>query len=211
MPLAQAINWAVHHNVDIISMSWTIERTPDNCKILDQGLADAIKGAYNAKILMFCSTDDQGKLSKEDVYPGQLPGTFKIGAAKASGNEAEYTDKNSDYTFPGEALRIDIPRHLRLNKDNLASGSSLATALASGTAALLLYCFQIVNDKPQTALQDARSYHNMDRAFRSMTDQARQPKYIRAWEHLKPEFKDWDLPEEEAIEKLKTIIEDLFK
>jgi len=208
--LIQAIDWAVDHHVDIISMSWTIERTEDNKTVLSEGLRRAIHRASSASILMFCSSDDQGKLSKDDVYPGHFPDTFKIGAAKASGREAEWTDKNSDYTFPGEDLPVDLPCHLRSNTNNLASGSSLATALASGMAALLLYCFQICDDSgnPERALQTARIHDNMDRAFRRMTNKNKQPRYIRAWEHLKPEFKD--LPDEDGIEGLKKVMAELF-
>ncbi|KAG0131236.1 hypothetical protein HOY82DRAFT_560245 [Tuber indicum] len=211
--VVKAINWAVDHKVDIISMSWTIERTEDNKTVLDKGLATAISRAYGERILMFCSTDDQGGLSKDDVYPGCLPGTFKIGAAKPSGNEGEWTDKGSYYTFPGEDLKVHLPPYLTSDNDKLASGSSLATALASGMAALLLYCVQIVHDNPktppETSLQDARTYNNMDRAFKRMTDKNKQPRYIRAWEHLNPEFKEFS--KAKGIDELRRVMMYLFK
>jgi len=193
-------------------MSWTIERTEDNKEVLSKGLRSAIQRASRADILMFCSTNDQGKLGRNDVdvYPGKFSETFKIGAARASGHEAEWTDESSHYTFPGEGLKVDIPCHLKSNTNNLASGSSLATALASGMAALLLYCVQICDDSgnPEQALKTARIHDNMDRAFGRMANKNKHERYIRAWEYLKPEFKD--LPDEEGIDGLKKVIAELF-
>ncbi|KAF2874324.1 hypothetical protein BDV95DRAFT_592418 [Massariosphaeria phaeospora] len=102
---AQAIQWAVDCDVDIISMSWTIEA--DSPGIKDEGLTDlqkAIERADRKKILMFCSASDQGNSSKEACYPD-------IPFMNSEGPTVSYE-----------------------------SGSSVATAAASGLAGVLLHC-----------------------------------------------------------------------
>lgn len=204
----QAIDWAVNCEVDIISMSWTFQRTEDNKSILDKDLEKAIARASSKDILMFCSTGDKGRHANDDTYPACLPSVFKIGAAKASGNEAEWTESSSHFTFPGEDLRAETPTYIESKRNSPVSGSSLATALASGLAALMLYCIDITDDSLKLR-ENARKHTAMERAFKRMTNKNEQPRYIRAWEHLKPKFKD--LPEGEGKKELKHAMEELFK
>ncbi|KAJ8131362.1 hypothetical protein O1611_g2265 [Lasiodiplodia mahajangana] len=55
----KAIRAAIEREVDIISMSWTIEKTDRNSNDIEK-LADAIRDAANKNILMFCAATDQG-------------------------------------------------------------------------------------------------------------------------------------------------------
>lgn len=185
-------------------MSWTFEKTEDNQHILEGQLKDAVAAASNKNILMFCSTGDQGKCANDYIYPACLPSVFKIGGAKPSGNDRDWTE-DSHFTFPGEDLKVEIPSYIGSGQDSRASGSSLATALASGLAALILYCID-ATDNDQLR-ERARSYISMKKAFKKMT-KADQPKYIRAWEWLKPELAD--LNKVEGRKQLKEVMESLF-
>ncbi|KAJ8131451.1 hypothetical protein O1611_g2179 [Lasiodiplodia mahajangana] len=61
-----AIDWAVSRKVDIISMSWTIDKTDEN-KVWIEKMETAIKHATAKKILVFCSVSDTGSLN--DGHP----------------------------------------------------------------------------------------------------------------------------------------------
>lgn len=185
-------------------MSWTFEKTVENQHILEGELKDAVAAASSKNILMFCSTGDQGRCADDHIYPACLPSVFKIGAAKPSGNDRDSTE-DSHFTFPGEDLKVEIPSYISLGEDSRASGSSLATALASGLAALILYCIDITDSNHLR--ERAKSYTLMQRAFKKMT-KSDHTKYIRAWEWLKPEFADTN--KVEGRKKLKEVMESLF-
>lgn len=185
-------------------MSCTFEKTEKNQHILEGQLKVAVAAASSKGILMFCSTGDQGKCANDYIYPACLPNVFKIGAAKPSGNDWDWTE-DSHFTFPGEDLKVEIPSYIGSGEDSRASGSFLATALASGLAALILYCID-ATDNDQLRKR-ARSYILMEKAFKKMT-KADQPKYIRAWEWLKPELADLDMVE--GRKQLKETMELLF-
>lgn len=145
--LTQAIEYAVEHGAQIISMSWAT-KPPEN---QDDKMAfdDAIRKAHNKNILMFCSATDQGKF--EDLtYPhaSNPQYTFKVGAAKATGVTPDFVnDTDLKFVFPGHEVVLGTPYEDVSDKhfDSFVShtGSSVATALASGLAALVLECVRL--------------------------------------------------------------------
>ncbi|KAM6482792.1 hypothetical protein HDV62DRAFT_335409 [Trichoderma sp. SZMC 28011] len=146
----KAIRWAIAAGVSIINMSWSIERTEANVNELDE-LRKAVNEAENAKILMFCSTNDQGK-TKDDSYPGAFKrhALCRIGAATATGEETNYVSlEDVDFLFPGREIEQDqgddtLSNGVARPKDRSVEGSSLATAFASGLAGLILYLSRLV-------------------------------------------------------------------
>lgn len=127
-------------------MSWTIERNDDNIEDI-RNLESAVEAAAKAGILMFCAATDQGVVQNRS-FPA-ASGTkqlFKIGAADPSGAGWKWVGDPSevDFFFPGHKLVHDRPGETPLEKCTIKlSGSSIATALASGLAALVLYCVQL--------------------------------------------------------------------
>ncbi len=118
-------------------MSWSLIRTRENegeIRLLDK----QIGRAADEGIIMFCAAADQGLYGEHtDLFPKKAD-TYHIkaiGSAQASGHTSTFVDDEQvDYTFPGE----EIP--------GLANkGSSAATALATGFAALILWCFEAQN------------------------------------------------------------------
>jgi hypothetical protein len=123
--------------------------------------------------LMFCAMRDDGEpgANKEDLPAGmQECKTFRIGAAEASGSvysRLSYSDahRQTTYLFPGvdiqdvlysdaanvvgEAnpdmgdLQLSAKAPEGLTVMNGVTGSSIATALAAGLAALLLHCTKL--------------------------------------------------------------------
>lgn len=141
----EAILEAIRRKVHIISMSWTIT-PPFNETETEQkdrkDLEAAITKASAANILMFCSASDEGA-KQLDTLPSKASGSvFKIGGADANGGLYERVGDIAavDYTLPGHLVASDALADSARSKVQYSSGSSVATALAAGLAALILYC-----------------------------------------------------------------------
>lgn len=147
-------------------MSWTIE-TPitDHPDMAD--LQQAVKEAETKKILMFCSTSDQGNSTTDRCYPGDFPACIRIGGATDTGEALAWVnDTRVDFLLPGK----NVPFHNNEGKIvSYESGSSVATAAASGLAALLLVCNHLlsVKEKSQDSPQYiSKGYESMRRVFK---------------------------------------------
>ncbi|KAF8248828.1 hypothetical protein K440DRAFT_623902 [Wilcoxina mikolae CBS 423.85] len=144
----KAILWAIQKKVHIISMSWTIPDNPEGTTELDptlQKLDDAIKEAQNAGILMFGAASDQGLNSSiRPPYPAKCKdgGVICIGAAKDSGHPDERAVRDAEFFFPGSTQGTkENPEQIQQLLSSY--GSSVATALAAGFAAMIMYCLEI--------------------------------------------------------------------
>lgn len=199
----QAIEAAVDRKVHIISMSWTIKRTHDNeADIKD--LESAIERASKAGILMFCAANDQG-IARDRSYPAACTRTkniFKIGAAEASGAAWKWLGdaEDVDFIFPGHNVVMERPNNINLGQCQILTGSSVATAIATGLAALVLYCTtlsalhnQTLNSQGQRGnsvtmddLKALRSHERMNEAFLAI---GTKNKYIEVWNVFEPAVK----------------------
>ncbi|KAF8250914.1 hypothetical protein K440DRAFT_659149 [Wilcoxina mikolae CBS 423.85] len=173
----KAIRWAIRMKVDIISMSWTIARTGSNSEFV-AALEESIRAAHDSGILMFGAASDEGFNTQNPTFPASLPGVICIGAADPSGQAENAAAKEAQFVFPGgEAGIKKLSRHPTLggvNPDH-ASGSSFATAVAGGLAALILCCFEIVG-KGKSCEMKLRKHAAMVKIFEHMADKI-QPKY----------------------------------
>jgi subtilisin family serine protease len=183
---------AINRGVDIISMSWTIERTPDNGADIDKLEATLDEAAKN-NILLFCSANDQAT-ETDDSYPATNPMRFKIGAATAEGTAWRWTRASHvDFIFPGDNVVKDRPGNVPLDKCSVVSGSSVATALAVGLAALVLHCVQFsvyhrnaanqqVSDVALKDFHAMKTRKRMAEAFQAIyTTKDSDHKYIEVW------------------------------
>ena len=122
-------------------MSWTINKTDENGTDIEK-LKRAISDALDENIIIFCSVSDQGP-QDTGLYPANCSRSelFLIGTATIAGQAWKWNGANEvDYILPGTDLEVKIGDELfdRRLKKPLESGSSLATALAAGLAALIL-------------------------------------------------------------------------
>jgi hypothetical protein len=200
-------------NVDIISMSWIINK--DDPKLTDTILGELNQGltdAANKGVLMFCAANDEGvENANRQAYPAAaIPGkVFKIGAAAATGVNAQTVNRAAvDYLFPGAGLKESSPYLVFPAEMSLAGmdGSSSATALASGLAALLLYFLS--NDKKRRwNVTKSRRHDKIDALLKhaASTDQ----KYVQVWELFGSLIDNhWDEMDDENV--LQTFIESLI-
>lgn len=131
-------------------MSWTIQTTAQDNEDMKL-LKDAITKAASANILMFCSTSDQGGNTNESCYPGDWGQCIRIGGATFTGDKLTWVDDKVDFWFPGR----DVPFHLAdAESVTYESGSSVATAAASGLAGALIYCARLVKGNDKAYFQD---------------------------------------------------------
>ncbi|KAL9566297.1 hypothetical protein ACKAV7_009656 [Fusarium commune] len=183
---AKAIRAAIVQGVQIISMSWTIDPPKDDRE--RQDLENAIVEAANANILMFCSARDKGA-HNTPTYPSKATGKiFTIGAANSSGASVDYVGNASElsYIFPGDKVEVDSGR----TPPEIVDGSSVATALAAGLAALILYCIQVriflakdSKQKAREAYRKVKQYEGMVKAFDAIeTTKESNHKFLKVWE-----------------------------
>ncbi|KAE9368896.1 hypothetical protein N431DRAFT_547753 [Stipitochalara longipes BDJ] len=199
---AKAVVAAVDKGVHIISMSWTIERTDANAPGIAL-LEKAIELAANSGILMFCAATDQGAYTDRS-YPAasSTKKLFKIGAAEASGTALKWLgdQKAVDFIFPGHNVVKERPGDVPIDKHTSLTGSSVATALAAGLAAVILYSVQAGALTPTgrarergVSMDDFRAlkkHNRMRDAFLEIgtTDES-EKKYIAVWERFKAAVK----------------------
>ncbi|EXA41585.1 hypothetical protein NW756_010087 [Fusarium oxysporum] len=184
---AKAIRAAIVQGVQIISMSWTIDPPKDDRE--RQDLENAVVEAANANILMFCSARDKGA-HNAPTYPSNATGKiFTIGAANSSGASVDYVGNASElsYTFPGDKVEVDSGR----TPPEIVDGSSVATALAAGLAALILYCIQVriflakdyEKQKAREAYKKVKQHEGMVKAFDAIeTTKESNHKFLKVWE-----------------------------
>ncbi|KAH8892618.1 subtilisin-like protein [Thozetella sp. PMI_491] len=194
---AKAIQAAVDKKVDIISMSWTIEKPDTGDKAKEDEITElesAIQLAAKKNILMFCAATDGGPV-RDTTYPA-ASGTkwiFKIGAAEASGTAMKWLGSQDivDFIMPGHQVVMERQNDPNVKRFTALTGSSVATALAAGLAAVILYCAQItvlLKEPGRRALDTPtykalKTHEKMVAAFKRIgTTEGSNHKFIQVWE-----------------------------
>ncbi|KAM0347338.1 hypothetical protein ACHAPU_004858 [Fusarium lateritium] len=139
----EAINHAVDRRVKIISMSWSVKRPTNEGE--RQKFNNAVQRAVDHNIIMLCASSDQGERGNDETYPhdANRANIIRIGAATATGNNAEYVNKNNiDFLFPGHEIFLKGSKP-ETELGDVHKGSSVATAIAAGLAALILECIRL--------------------------------------------------------------------
>jgi hypothetical protein len=191
LTISQAIRAAIRKKVHIISMSWTIEPPDDDAE--KRELESAIIDAASADILMFCSASDSGA-KHTSTYPSRAStNIFNIGGADATGTPMKSIGNvmQMHFLFPGNKVESEYLEDVKPKETEYRTGSSVATALAAGLAALILYCVQVRilrgptwdKDKARKEFNALKKYDNMKMAFRNIgtTDESNN-KYITVWD-----------------------------
>lgn len=203
----------MNQKVQIISMSWTIKQ-PEN-RDVKKRFDDAVRRAIDSGILLFCSAGDKGAHKDSDYPVASNPSKiFRIGAAKPNGNVWDWVgDINSlDFIIPGfEVFDREDPLH----DVQAQTGSSVATALGAGLAALIFCCVQLaamhtqMSQPPGTKvvtavkrehLGELKNHEKMKAALENIgTSKESQNKFIEVWKAFDKDFqnsdkeKNWEL------------------
>jgi hypothetical protein len=208
-------------------MSWTVKETEDNHEGIIK-LREAIKTALDARILLFCAAADTGAVTEVE-YPWSYDQRriFRIGAATADGRVWGPTGspQNLSFIVPGHKVVSRNPHREGALPDDFEekTGSSIATALAAGLAALILHCVRLGAIQTEletrqgilssTAVKAAefervKDHDNMNGVFKAIGLNEGQQKFIEVWKRFdspaqNPKSPNADTPSElGAIAKL---------
>jgi type VII secretion-associated serine protease mycosin len=123
---AAGFNWAIDHGAKIINFSAAVGPS--------DALDSAIKLASERDVLIIAASGNQS----QDVvaaYPAALPGVLAVGASDQNGKPATFSipGKNVQICAPGVAIESASPN----NRYSTSRGTSEATAIVSGAAALV--------------------------------------------------------------------------
>ncbi|KAK4216524.1 hypothetical protein QBC37DRAFT_91706 [Rhypophila decipiens] len=128
----EAIEAAIEDQVDVINLSWSFNK---NHETLKQAIDKAADRQHRA--LVFCAKSDE--LYADDVFPADYLSTISVAAATSRGRIGTEGSKTPDLLILGENMPAYGPDYLGTKeKEAKVSGSSVATALASGMASLML-------------------------------------------------------------------------
>jgi len=161
-------------------MSWTIESTTRVQEALER-FAKAVRKAREENIIMFCMGDQHVPSYRDtsyyDVsyydsgsgrnYPACLKEVFCIGAARAGKGLESFENQHVDFTFPGDKVMVEAVH------GGGFPGNSIATALATGVAAMILEFYLGVDDP--NAYRDPRNQAIMRNALKN---------YTRSWKNF---------------------------
>jgi hypothetical protein len=194
----KAINWAIKKKVDMISISWGMNKEIPT-------ISTALNEALKAGIVIFASASNAGA-NDPITFPARLEGIFCIGSANGVGGPSTFNppSKKEKYSVLGEAVSGAYPKH---RADGLKGydaeqqtirqdGTSTATPIAAGIAALLIdYSWQLMGRKV------AGTYENVRKLFKCMS----KGTALQNYRYLVP----WSLFEREidSREYIKDILE----
>ena len=137
----QAIRWAIDQHVDIISLSLVLFHD-------HKDLYNAVHAASQENIVIICSTADRGN-NHQKVYPAQYWEQMKtdclipIAGCDQYGKLTDWsTETKAKYHFLGKDV-IARSVGVMTGSGKEISGSSVATAIAAGTASLVLACSRL--------------------------------------------------------------------
>jgi hypothetical protein len=132
----QALDWAIDHEVDIINCSFVLYSA-------DTELRKRIATANSKGIAIICSTADEGHI-RQAVWPAKYAETeavanlFPVAACDELGKVASYSSELfAKFLFQGENVDVSAPGS---SAASLVSGSSVATAMATGIISVILGC-----------------------------------------------------------------------
>ncbi|KAL4980140.1 hypothetical protein BDW66DRAFT_156747 [Aspergillus desertorum] len=208
---ADAINAAVKHGADIISMSWTITDLEYRLSLISENMSDAAGDRKHAerndlhllrtaiaeavkddKRLLICSAADDIRLIGDSTLPyseasGQI---LCIGSTGPLANRDPGSGSQNSITYylPGNQVAEEQRSH-SAKPVVYHNGSSVSTALAAGLASLIMYCCQCLHtsgagDEYKVWAQALREHTNMRKAFSSINrwlDWKEDKKIVPVW------------------------------
>lgn len=124
--LIGAINYAIEQDVQIISISLA---GGSRSELLNQ----AIQRAYRAGILIIAASGNDGRSYVN--YPASYQNVISVGATDEKDRIASYSNYNAfvDISAPGSRIYSTLPN----NRYGFMTGTSMATPVVSGVAALI--------------------------------------------------------------------------
>jgi len=183
--ILQAIQWAIAQDADIICMCFSLDKR-------SMVVGEAVRKAALKDIIMFASTGDKGYNVRES-WPARFEEVWGIAACTAEGSKTTYAAHDDvAFAFQGEGISVNLNLEDSVHHNNGHSrsekveGSSVATAIASGIASLILATRRlIVAYKGVPAeLEKASVGHRREcvrELLNRMMDGNQETKYVKPW------------------------------
>jgi type VII secretion-associated serine protease mycosin len=127
--VAEGINWSVAHGAKVISMSFGV--------IGSDALAAAVKAAAAADVVMIASSGNDGSEGSSDRYPAAYPQVLSVGAVDRNGKVAPFSSRGAEVRITAPGVDIAVADGEKPNAYVVVDGTSPATAIVSGAAALI--------------------------------------------------------------------------
>jgi hypothetical protein len=145
------MSWSVQRNDsedEAVNNTRDLNRLKRSLQKASNDLQDSRRKKLGKETLLFCSAPDIGQSSlKNSHYPfncERVSKIFRIGTAQATGKAYPWAGDQVGFIFPGENVGMKSTDMVRPNEDNVPkTGSSVATALAAGLAAMIIHCVRI--------------------------------------------------------------------
>ncbi|KAK6949937.1 hypothetical protein Daesc_008260 [Daldinia eschscholtzii] len=147
----EAIEWHISEGVEIINCSFALSRG-------SKALKDVVRKAKNKDIILMCSTSDEGE-NRDKVWPAAFYTGNELNADKCDnvipivgcdkyGKPSHFSNEDSGrFYFYGEDIDASANVAGMLVDQDAVKGSSVATAMATGIASLILACLKMVKSK----------------------------------------------------------------
>jgi hypothetical protein len=100
----------------------------------------------DSKVLVICATADVGAHSSSDTWPANFENVITISASNAYGLPMPWSHRDVHAMLNGDQIKTHGPGYMRLDENACESGSSVATAIASGLASLCLFLARMANE-----------------------------------------------------------------
>ena len=185
--LPQPQGWGVN----IITMSFAFSRR-------DEDVVEAVREAHKQGVIMFAAASNYGAIEgKTTAFPANIVGqVIKISSTDGWGSKSRWNpdkSKNDDnFSVLGEAVSSAWPAHLNQGTEQRKSGTSIATPVAAGIAALVL---EFATQKPQTiSHRDILwRYEGMRAIFAKMATPKDGFSWVVPWNLFNEEWKTADI------------------
>ncbi|KAI0837188.1 subtilisin-like protein [Hypoxylon sp. FL0890] len=144
----KAFEWLISEGVQIINCSFALRRSSPE-------LRDVVRKARSRGIVIMCSTSDEGE-NTDEVWPAayytqqegaveRFDNVFPIVGCDEHGKPSRFSNETAGrYYFRGEDIDASGTDKELLKERGVVRGSSVATAMATGIASLVLACYQIL-------------------------------------------------------------------
>ena len=178
----QAINWAIDCKVDIITAAFSFNRVV-------HAIDSAIRRATNLGIIVVAAASGMGWDRSQTGFPARMPEVIAAYSADANGNVSRFNPSprsyNETFSFLGEDVESAWPVGFGVGPKKHLSGSSVATAVAAGTAALLLeFSRQESHLFQPNVLRHLSSPEGMNKVFRYLSSGRDSYGYVTPWKLL---------------------------
>ncbi len=127
--LHQGITWATEHGADIISISLSGIDDPD--------VEDAINTALDNNILVIAGAGNTADGDHGVTWPARYPGVIAVSGVDQDGNFTGISARGPQIALSAPATQIMAGGTAKRGRYGQGSGTSDATALVAGTAALI--------------------------------------------------------------------------